>query len=153
MSLQHVVRAPSITLEGANAILGAAMARARELDKRVAIVVLDRFGRMVSAQCMDGCINAAFDVALAKARHSANFRRPTKFQEDLLTDKQILPILAIPGMMPLEGGLEIQFDGETVGGIGVSGATAAEDAEIAAAGILAAGYIVGQVAEAPRPKA
>lgn len=47
-------------------------------------------------------------------------------------------------MMPLEGGLEIQFDGETVGGIGVSGATASEDAEIAAAGILAAGFIVGR---------
>ena len=105
----------------------AAIARAREMDRRVAVVVLDRFGRMVAAQCMDGCVNAAFDVALAKARHSANFRRPTKFQQDLLTDKQLFPILAIPGMMPLEGGLEIQFDGETVGGIGVSGATASEE--------------------------
>ena len=144
MSLHHVVRAPSITLEGAVAVTNAAIARAGELDRRVAVVVLDRFGRMVSAQCMDGCVNAAFEVALAKARHSANFRRPTKFQQDLLTDKQLFPILAIPGMMPLEGGLEIQFDGETVGGIGVSGATASEDAGIAAAGILAAGFVVGQ---------
>ena len=146
MSLQQVVRAPSITLEGAVAAIDAAITRARETDRRVAVVVLDRFGRMVAAQCMDGCVNAAFEVALAKARHSANFRRPTKFQQDLLTEKQLFPILAIPGMMPLEGGLEIQFDGETVGAIGISGATAAEDAEIASTGIVAAGYAVGQPA-------
>ena len=153
MSLKHVVRAPSITLEGAVAVTEGAIGRAREMERRVTVAVLDRFGRIVSAQCMDGCVNAAFEVALAKARHSANFRRPTKFQQDLLTEKQLLPILAIPGMMPLEGGLEIQFDGETVGAIGVSGATAAEDAEIAAAGILAAGYVVGQPAEAATPRA
>jgi len=140
MSSQGVKQEASITLAGAISLIGSAIARAMATDRRVAVVVLDRFGRMVACQCMDGCVNSAFEVALAKARHSANFRRPTKFQQDLLTIDGVFPILAIPGMLPLEGGLEIQHDGETIGGVGVAGASAAEDGSIALAGILAAGF-------------
>ena len=140
MSSETVRHEAAITLAGAMSLIGAAVSRAMELDRRVAVVVLDRFGRMVACQCMDGCVNSAFDVALAKARHSANFRRPTKFQQDLLTNESALPILGIPGMIPLEGGLEIHHDGETIGAVGVAGGSAFEDGAIGLAGITAAGF-------------
>ena len=144
MDSQGVRRETCIALAGAKSLIEAAIARAMEMERRVAVVVLDRSGRLVAAQCMDACVNSAFEVAWAKARHSANFRRPTKFQQDLLTNDNILPILAIPGMMPLEGGLEIQADGETIGAVGVAGGSAADDGAIALKGIVSAGFASGE---------
>ena len=84
---------------------------------------------------MDGVTNSAFDVAYAKARHSANFRRPTRFQEDLLVNQNALQILAVPGMLPLEGGLPIQLGEDWIGAVGVAGAASDIDGQIAAAAI------------------
>ena len=44
-------------------------------------------------------------------------------------------ILRLPGASPLEGGIPIVVDGKLIGGIGVSGATSAQDAQIGRAGI------------------
>ena len=88
---------------------------------------------------MDGVVNSAFDIAIAKARHSANFRRATIFQEDLLLNRNALQILSIPGMLPLEGGLPLENEGAQVGSVGVSGAASDIDGKIA----LAAQAFVG----------
>jgi glc operon protein GlcG len=42
--------------------------------------------------------------------------------------------LAVEGITPLEGGIPIVLDGKIIGGIGVSGVTSAQDAQIARAG-------------------
>lgn len=138
VAMQDVVAdRPNLTQRGAAVAVEAALEHARSRSLRVCAVVLDEAGRFVAGQCMDGVTNAAFEVAMAKARHSANFRRPTKFQQDLLVSGAAPQILAIPGMMPLEGGLQIIVGESTVGAIGVSGATSAEDGEIAAVGVQA----------------
>ena len=49
-----------------------------------------------------------------------------------------LRLLAVPGVMPLEGGVPIVVDGKIVGGIGVSGVTSQQDAQVAEAGASAA---------------
>jgi glc operon protein GlcG len=46
--------------------------------------------------------------------------------------------LAIPGALPIEGGLPIVADGKIIGAIGVSGAASNEDAQCAVAGAAAA---------------
>jgi glc operon protein GlcG len=46
-------------------------------------------------------------------------------------------ILALPGMLPSEGGVPIVREGRIVGAVGVSGGTAQQDGVIAAAGIAA----------------
>jgi glc operon protein GlcG len=43
-------------------------------------------------------------------------------------------VLALPASMPIEGGLRLLSGGEVIGGIGVSGAPATEDGQIAQAG-------------------
>lgn len=45
-----------------------------------------------------------------------------------------LRILKLEGATPLEGGIPIVVDGKIIGGIGVSGVTSAQDAQIARAG-------------------
>jgi len=48
-----------------------------------------------------------------------------------------LRILKLAGASPLEGGIPIVLDGKIIGGIGVSGVTSQQDAQIAAAGAAA----------------
>jgi uncharacterized protein GlcG (DUF336 family) len=48
-----------------------------------------------------------------------------------------LRILAVPGVTPIDGGLPIVVAGKIVGAIGVSGAAANQDAEVAIAGLAA----------------
>lgn len=43
-------------------------------------------------------------------------------------------VLALPNGMPLEGRLRLLADGKVIGGIGVSGVQAPQDAQIAKAG-------------------
>jgi glc operon protein GlcG len=49
-----------------------------------------------------------------------------------------LRLLAVPGVMPLEGGVPIVVDGKIIGAIGVSGVTSEQDAQVAMAGAAAA---------------
>lgn len=93
----------TLSSNGATAAVEGAIREAERRGLRICAVVLDEAGRFIAGRCMDGATNSASEVALAKARHSANFRRSTKHQEELLMSKNALPILAVPGMMPLEG--------------------------------------------------
>jgi glc operon protein GlcG len=49
-----------------------------------------------------------------------------------------LRTLALRGASPLEGGVPIIVDGKIIGAIGVSGATAVQDGQVANAGAAAA---------------
>jgi uncharacterized protein GlcG (DUF336 family) len=47
-------------------------------------------------------------------------------------------ILALPGALPIEGGVPITIGGQIIGAIGVSGVKSTEDGQIAKAGADAA---------------
>jgi len=123
----------SLNLAVAKQIASAAEAEARKNGWNVSIAIVDEAGRLLYFQRMDYTTNASVDVAIAKARHAANYRRDTKFHEDLL-DKGNNVVLALPDGMPLEGGLRLMADGKVIGGIGVSGVQAPQDAQVAKAG-------------------
>ncbi len=114
-------------------IVAAAETEARKNNWNVSIAVVDEAGRLMYFQRMDDTTNVSVEVAIAKAQHAANFRRDTKFHEDLLTKGNNV-VLALPNGMPLEGGLRLMADDKVIGGIGVSGVQAPQDAQIAKAG-------------------
>ena len=61
-----------------------------------------------------------------------DFRRPTKVFEDLIAQGGIgLRTLALPGAAPFEGGVPIVSEGKIIGAVGVSGATAQQDGQVA----------------------
>ncbi len=64
------------------------------------------------------------------------FRRPTKFWEEAVASGR-QGYLAMPGMLPIEGGLPIEISGEIVGAIGISGVRSDQDGQIASAGLSA----------------
>ena len=125
----------SITIEQAKKAMAAAEAEARKNNWQVVISIVDTGGHQVMLQRLEAQ-NASVDIAIGKARTAVNFRRPTKALEDsLAANGSALRILAVPGVMPLQGGLPIVVDGKIIGGIGVSGVTAPQDEVVAKAGL------------------
>jgi uncharacterized protein GlcG (DUF336 family) len=128
----------AISLEAAKKAAAAALAEGKKNGWTVAAAVVDGAGVLVYFERHDGTQNASSDVALAKARSAATFKRPTKAFEDALAGGR-MAILGLPGAVPLEGGLPIVADGKVVGAIGVSGGTSPQDGQCAKAGVDALG--------------
>jgi glc operon protein GlcG len=124
---------PPISLVDAKRVIEAAEAEARANQWAMVIAVLDSTGHLVVLHRMDHAQYASIGVAQAKAQTALNFKRPTKVFEDGLA-AGALRLLGMPDLCPLEGGIPITQNGKITGAIGVSGAQAAQDAQVAAAG-------------------
>ena len=133
---------PPITLEQAKKVMAAAEAKATQNNWNVVISIVDSGCNAVMLQRLDGSHLAAIRIAEGKARTAVEFRRPTKALEDDMAAGGVgLKYFAVRGATLIEGGIPIVADGKIVGGIGVSGVHATEDAQIAQAG---ADAIVGR---------
>ncbi len=125
-----------INLEMAKKIVASAEAFALKNQWTVVIAIVDTGGNLVLLQRLDNTQIGSVDVAIGKARTSNNFKRPTKGFEDALAGGGVgLRVLAIEGVYPLEGGELIVSNGKIIGGIGVSGMSSSQDAEVARAGL------------------
>ena len=130
---------PSITLEAAKKAVAAAEAEAKKNNWWMAIAVVDTAGKLVAFERMDNTQMASIEIALGKATSANNLKRPTKVLQDALAAGGAgVRFLALPGALPIEGGIPIVADGKIIGAIGVSGAASAEDAVCATAGAAAA---------------
>ena len=125
---------PNITLEAARRIVEAGIRDAQGRNLAMAVAVVDTAGNLVAFARADGTQTASLAIAIEKARTAAAFRRPTKVWEDALAGGRTA-VLALPGIMPIEGGLPILQENRIVGAIGVSGGTAQEDGQVAAAAL------------------
>jgi glc operon protein GlcG len=130
---------PPITLEAAKKVMAAAEAEATKNNWGMAIAILDSTGHIVMLHKLDNTQYGSIPVAEDKARSALDFRRPTKVFEDLVAQGGLgMRTLALRGASPLEGGLPIIVGGKIIGAIGVSGATAVQDGQVAKAGADAA---------------
>jgi glc operon protein GlcG len=129
---------PAITLDQAKKVLAGAEAEAKKNNWNVVISIVDSAGQLVAMSRLDNTQFGSVDVARDKAYSAVAFRRPTKvFQDAVAQGGENLRLLKLVGASPLEGGIPILLDGKVVGGVGVSGVTSAQDAQIARAGIEA----------------
>lgn len=128
---------PVLTLEEARIAAAAAAAQARRVSAPGgAIAVVDDGGHLVFLLRLDHTFPAAPDIATAKARTAALFRRPTKTLEDVIVGGRATLLNVADA--PLQGGVPLLIGGQVVGAIGVSGAaSAAQDTELAVAGAVA----------------
>ena len=125
----------SIGLEEAKKVAAPAIAEARKNNWMMAVAIVDTAGTLVYFEKMDGTQIASVNVAMEKARTSAQFKRPTKALQDIVAaGGDGLRILGLPGAVPVEGGVPLVSGGKIVGAIGVSGGTSAQDAQCATAG-------------------
>jgi uncharacterized protein GlcG (DUF336 family) len=124
-----------ITLEQAKKIMAGAEAEARKNSWPVVIAILDSGGQLVMLQRLDNAQWGSIEIAKEKARSAVALRRPTKALQDLVSQGGANLRLLTIGYSILEGGIPIVADGKLIGGIGVSGVTSQQDAQIGQAGI------------------
>ena len=128
----------AITLDNAKKAAAPALAEARKNNWTMAVAIVDPGGDLVYFEKIDGTQNGSVNVAIAKARSAALFKRPTKaFQDTLAAGGDGLRILRLENAVPVEGGIPLVMDGKIVGAIGVSGGTGAQDGQAANAGVAA----------------
>jgi glc operon protein GlcG len=128
----------ALTLDAAKKIATAAEAEAQKNKWNVVIAVVDDGGHLIYLQRMDTTQTGSIEVAIRKAQTAMSFKRPTKVFEDAVAGGRNV-LIALPGALPLEGGLPISSGGQIIGAIGVSGVTAQQDGQIAKAGADSAG--------------
>lgn len=129
---------PVLTLPDAKRIAAAAEVEARQNDWRVVIAVVDDGGHLLYLQRSHDTQFGSVETAISKARAAVAFQRPTKASEDAVLSGRLIH-LALPGVIPAEGGIPLEIDGEIVGGLGISGVRSFQDGQIAAAGAEALG--------------
>jgi glc operon protein GlcG len=127
-----MLQKPYLTREDADRILQTARDAATSKGFRVSIAVVDAAGDLVAFTRLDGAIGPSCVVAIQKARTAALWKRDTLYWEQRVAEKPTYA--ALPDNFAVEGGVPLEYEGHSVGGIGVSGARTDEDARIAAAG-------------------
>jgi glc operon protein GlcG len=131
----QVVEKKSLDLAGARKVIAAARAEAQRLNAPGGVIaVVDDGGSLVALERLDGTFTAGANISIGKARTAAQFKRPTRFFEDIIRNDRT-PMIALNDFTPLQGGVPIMVDGQIVGAVGVSGAASAQqDEDLAIAG-------------------
>jgi uncharacterized protein GlcG (DUF336 family) len=130
----------TITLDGANVIVSAAVVHAKEMGVLEVIAVYDSTGILKALATVDGARVTSVTFAMDKAWTSARREAATQDLADALASQ---PAVNLPSFLKngqltlLGGGVPIVVNGQVVGGVGASGGTIAQDIEVANAGLAA----------------
>ena len=129
----------AITLDEANEMVAGAIAKAKELDIKINVAVVDAGGRLLAFNRMDGAIWGGAYGAQGKAVASAAVGRSSGELQERSESPIMKGILAAEGGhgIPSQGGLPVRRNGVVDGAVGVGGGTSQEDEDCAAAGIAA----------------
>lgn len=127
----------AVTLDEANRIVEGAVAKAKELNIKINVAVVDAGGRLLAFNRMDGAIWGGAYGSQGKAVASAAFGRASGELQAGAESPIIKGILGAEGGhgIPSQGGVPILRNGVVDGACGVGGGTSQEDEDCAAAGI------------------
>lgn len=122
----------SLTIEGAQIALSAALAKAREIGAPECIAVVDASSRLLAYARMSGAAVLAETPAISKAATAASLGMatgglPYEFGVNLAAASH-------NAFVNLPGGVPIIRDGKVIGAIGVGAGTSEQDVEVAEAG-------------------
>jgi glc operon protein GlcG len=133
----QTVEKKALTIDGAKRVIAGAVAYARKNNAPGGVIaVVDEGGNLMALERLDGTFAAGANISIGKARTAVLFKRPTKAFEDIIKNGRTA-MVALPDayFTPLQGGVPITIDGQIVGGVGVSGASSAQqDEDLAIAG-------------------
>ncbi|MCB2018425.1 MAG: heme-binding protein [Hydrogenophaga sp.] len=126
-----------ITARAASVACEAAVAKAEALGIRINVAVTDSSGTLAAFLRMPNAFLHSIDIAIDKAYTAASFGFPTAAWPQVLAGDEGLRIGMPhrPRLVTFGGGLPIRVDDQLIGGIGVSGGSAEQDAICAQVGI------------------
>jgi len=125
-----------LTLDDAKRVANAANVEALANDWKVTIAVVDDGGHLLYLQRSHDTRFGSVETAITKAHAAASLHMPTKVSEDAVMSGRLIH-LALPGVIPAEGGVPLLCDGIVIGALGISGVRSFQDGQIAAAGASA----------------
>ena len=123
-----------LNLASVKILVAAAEAEAKKRNVEVTICIVDESGNLLFLQKADGASLNTLQFAQRKARHAAFYGQPSKNGADAVK-KGNVEVLAFPDFFPNQGGLPIQVDGKTIGGMAASGAASEIDEAIVQAAL------------------
>ena len=129
-----------MTLEVAVKLIEAVENKAKEMGLAVVVAVSNAAGRPIAVHCMDGAYHGSFDVAVNKTFTSTAFQMATAKLAELCRPGESLYGLQFSNdgkVMILGGGEPLMIGNTMIGALGVSGASAQEDSDLAAFGAAA----------------
>jgi uncharacterized protein GlcG (DUF336 family) len=127
-----------ITLDGANAIVSAAIVQAKSMGVLEVVAVYDSTGMLKALASVDGARVTSVNFALDKAWTAARREAATQDLADtvaMFPQPALLSYVKQPQVSLLGGGIPIVVNGQVIGGVGASGGSIAQDIEIANAGL------------------
>lgn len=137
------IPAAFINREAAAALIGAALAAARQIGIEAAVAVTDATGNLRAFERTDGAPFLTAEVAIDKAWTACSFGFATHVWNDYVTsDPKVAPLAHRPRMVAVGGGYPIVENGKLIGGIGISGGNYQQDQEAAAAALRQLGFEV-----------
>lgn len=133
-----------LTLENANRIVAAALAKGRELGlKPLCVAVLDAGGHLIAMQREDGASTLRPQIAIGKAAGALGLGISSRKIADIASERPTfvasLASLTPQGLIPAAGGVIVAGETSPLGAVGVTGDTSDNDEACALAGIVAAG--------------
>ena len=128
----------NITLEQAQKIIDASLEKAKQMDLKMNIAIVDAGVNLVAFAKMDDAWIGSIDIALKKAKTARYFNMPTGEIGKLSQPGK--PLFNIEhsngGLITFPGGIPIKNSkDEIIGAIGVSGSSVENDHKVAAAGL------------------
>lgn len=133
-----------ITLDDALPILAAARKKADEIGVKQTLCIVDESANVIALHRIPGARLTGVDISIAKAFTAAGHERAThKFNEPptgpALPGNEAFGIShMLPGKFAIfVGGFPLEYDGQIVGAIGVSGGNGEQDKAVGAAAIEA----------------
>ncbi|WP_330447278.1 heme-binding protein (plasmid) [Paracoccus marcusii] len=127
-----------LDLDDARILMAGAEAHARTIGVPMCIAITDEAGQLIAFQRMEGGKVTSTTIAIDKAFTAAAAKKAT--HDYGAASQPGAPAYGIASaiggrLMVVGGGLPVLWNGEVVGGIGVSSGTPAQDQAVAQAGI------------------
>jgi glc operon protein GlcG len=124
----------SMSTATAKKIAAGVIAECARNQWNISVAVVDTHGGLLYYERMEDTQYASNDIAIAKAKAAATYRRPTRAFADVI-NKGGPATATLPGVVASPGGNPVFVDGRIVGAVGVSGVTGDQDEQCATAGI------------------
>ena len=131
LAVGQTVQVPTLSLDGARAVLHAAEEKAQQLAAPSSLAVVNPAGDLILFEQMSGARPIGIELAIDKARSAALFQLPTQTEAAINTGR---PAAITAEQVQMQGGLPILVGGTVVGAVGVSGFDKDNDVAIVEAG-------------------
>jgi uncharacterized protein GlcG (DUF336 family) len=129
-------RKPCLTTDDVFKMVAACRAKGEQINRKPTIAIVDEAGHLLYLERPDCNGVNTVEMATAKARTAAFRGRPSRAFGERVEERPAS--VAAPNYLGVPGGIPILFEGECIGGVGVSGIDR-DDEPVAEAGAAAFG--------------